>query len=276
MDVKTPVEILSYTGDIGVTKTTRSIPAVLILAFMAGASIAFAAGVSNMAAYNLYASADTYGLGRAVAGVLFGGGLMLVILAGGELFTGNMLIITSVLAKRVSITKMFLNWLLVYLGNFAGSIIIAWMFSQSGLFNSSNGLLGGVTITIAASKTAISFKAALILGILCNWLVCLTVWTTYAAKDAAGKVLIIFFLILLFATSGFEHSIANMYYIPAGIFATQNPQWLSLSQGNLAGLTWLNFAVKNLVPVTIGNIIGGVFVGILYWFALGKKSSYSS
>jgi formate/nitrite transporter FocA (FNT family) len=112
---------------------------------------------------------------------------------------------------------------------------------------------------------------------MCNWLVCIAVWASYAARDVAGKILIIFFVILLFVVSGFEHSVANMYYIPAGIFAKQNPQWLAasgVSAQQLAGLNWLNFAVKNLIPVTLGNIIGGsVMVGALYWLALGKKGT---
>jgi formate/nitrite transporter len=274
METRTQVEILAYASDTGLVKTQRKVSSVLILAFFVVLFIAFAAGVSNMGAYNLYASPDTYGLGRAVAGVLFGAGLMLVILGGGELFTGSMLIITTVLDRRTAISKMFLNWLLVYTGNFIGSIFIAWMMYYSGLFNSSGGLLGGVTITIAASKTSLSFFPAFVLGVLCNLLVCFIVWTTYASRDAAGKVLIIFFLILLFATSGFEHSVANMYYIPAGVFAKQNPQWLAMSQATaqqIADLNWQNFAVANLLPVTLGNIIGGVLVGFLYWFSLGKN-----
>ena len=275
MEARTPAEILAYTSDVGLAKTQRSISAVLILAFFAGAFIAFASGVSNMAAYNLFAESATYGLGRTLAGALFGSGLMLVILAGGELFTGNMLIVISVLDRRVAARKMFLNWLLVYTGNLAGAVFVAWLKYHSTLFDSSGGLLGGVTINIAAYKTTIPFHAAFILGFLCNWLVCLIVWAAYAAKDVAGKVLVIFFLIWLFATSGFEHSVANMYYIPAGILAKQNPEWLAMSYYSaeqLAGLNWGSFFVKNLIPVTLGNIVGGAFmVGVLYWFSLRKK-----
>ena len=228
-----------------------------------------------MAAHNLLANPDTYGLGRIAAGVIFGVGLMLVILAGGEMFTGNLLIITSVLDRRITVKQMLLNWLLVYIGNFIGSVLIARMMNLTGLFASSGGLLGGVTIKIAAGKTALPFHTAFILGIMCNWLVCLAVWGSYAARDTVGKILIIFFIIFLFIVSGFEHSIANMYYIPAGIFAKQNPQWVAMSgvsAEQLAGLNWYGFAVKNLIPVTLGNIIGGAFmVGTLYWLALGKK-----
>ena len=275
MDSRTPAEILAYTSDTGLAKAQRSIPAVMILAFLAGAFVAFASEGSNMAAYNLLAGSDSYGLGRVMAGTVFGAALMMILLAGGELFTGNMLIIVSVLDRRVKARRMFLNWILVYAGNLAGSLFIAWMMYHSGLFNSSGGLLGGITIKIAASKALLPFHSAFLLGLMCNWLVCLAVWASYGAREFAGKILAIFFIILLFVTSGFEHSVANMYYIPAGILARHNPQWLAmsgLSPQQLAGLTWYGFAVKNLIPVTLGNIAGGAgMVGVLYWLSLGKR-----
>ncbi|MDR2478624.1 MAG: formate/nitrite transporter family protein, partial [Treponema sp.] len=275
MEARTPAEILSYTSDAGVAKATRKIPKELILAFLAGAFIAFASEGSNMAAYNLFANPDTYGLGKVLAGAVFGTGLMLVVLAGGELFTGNMLIIVAALDRKIKVRQMLLNWVLVYAGNLAGSLFVAWMMYQSGLFNSSNGLLGGITIKIAAYKTALPFHSAFFLGIMCNWLVCLAVWVSFGARDMAGKALVIFFIIGLFITSGFEHSVANMYYIPAGIMAKQNPQWREaahVSAEQLAGLNWVTFFTKNLIPVTLGNMIGGVgMVGILYWLSLGKK-----
>jgi formate/nitrite transporter len=275
MDARTPADILAYVSDTGLAKTQRPMRSLLILAFLAGAFVAFAAHGSNMAAYNLLANAETYGLGRVLAGAVFGTALMLVVLAGGELFTGNTLIIVTVLDRRTRVRQMFLNWILVYLGNFAGGLCIAWMMYQSGLYNSADGLLGGVTIKMAASKTSLFFGQAFILGIMCNWLVCLAVWVSYGARDLTGKMLAIFFIICLFATSGFEHSIANMYYIPAGILAAQNPQWLAMSQvpgDQLGDLNWLTFFTRNLVPVTLGNIIGGSgMVGVLYWLSLKKK-----
>ena len=260
MEARTPSEILTYVSDIGVVKTQRTISSVLILSFFAGAFIAFASEGSSMAVYNLLAAPETYGLGRALTGAMFGAGLMLVVLAGGELFTGNTLIIVSVLDRKVALRQMFVNWGLVYLGNLLGNLCIAWMMYQSGLFNSSDGLLGGITIRTAVYKTTLPFHSALVLGILCNWLVCLAVWASYAARDVTGKVLVIFFVIGLFATSGFEHSIANMYFIPAGILAAANPQWLAMSQisaQQLANLNWGTFVTANLIPVTLGNIIGG-------------------
>jgi len=273
MENKTPAEILAYVSDTGCTKVQRKIPSLLILAFLAGAFIAFAAQESNMMAHNLLANSDTYGLGRALSGAMFGTGLMLVLFAGGELFTGNTLIIVSVLDRRVKIRRMLLNWLLVYAGNFAGSLFIVWMVCQSGLLDSSNGLLGGMTIKIAAYKTSLPFLSAFLMGVMCNWLVCLAVWVSSGARDFAGKILSIFFIVGLFVISGYEHSVANMFYIPAGITAKQNLLWLrkaGISAAQLDGLNVINFFTKNLIPVTLGNLAGGAgMVGALYWFSLG-------
>ena len=272
MEARTPVQILEYTSDTGVAKVKRGKLAQLILGFLAGVYIAFASEGSNMAAYNLFADPQTYGLGRVLAGAVFGTGLMLVLLAGGELFTGNTLIIVGVLDKRIQAREMLTNWVIVYAGNFLGSVLIAAMMVQAGQFNNVGGLLGGVTLKIAVGKVSMPFHSALFLGVMCNWLVCLAVWVSYAAKDVAGKLLSVFFIICLFITSGFEHSVANMYYIPAGIFAKANPMWAAasgLTAEQLASLNWGTFLLNNLVPVTIGNIIGGsVMVGVLYWLSL--------
>jgi formate/nitrite transporter len=228
-----------------------------------------------MAAFNLFANAETYGLGKVLAGAVFGTGLMLVLIAGGELFTGNTLLIVAVLDKKIKTRRMLLNWLIVYIGNFAGSIFIAYMMAKSGLFNSGNNALGGQTIKIAVYKTHLLFSQAFFLGLMCNWLVCLAVWVSYSTKSAAGKMLACFFIIGLFITSGFEHSVANMYYIPAGIFAKANPLWAEASHTGaqqLGELNWLTFMTKNLFPVTLGNIAGGsVMVGFLYRVSLKKK-----
>jgi formate/nitrite transporter len=274
MKAKTPSEILSYTSEAGIVKTERAFYAEFILAFLAGVFIAFASEGSTMAAYNLFANPETYGLGKVLAGAVFGTGLMLVLLAGGELFTGNTLIIVGVLDRKIKIRRMLLNWLVVYIGNFLGSIFIAYMMNTSLLFNASGGLLGGMTIKIAAYKTSLPFLSAFFLGLMCNWLVCLAVWVSYGSEDMAGKILAIFFIIGLFITSGFEHSVANMYYIPAGILAKANPAWVEashLSAEQLGSLNWLAFFTKNLVPVTLGNIAGGSFmVGLLYWLSLTR------
>jgi formate/nitrite transporter len=229
-----------------------------------------------MAAFNLLADPNSYGLGRCLAGVVFPTGLMLVILAGGELFTGNTLMGIALARRRISLGAMLGNWVVVYAGNFVGSVFLAHMMAVSGLFNSGAGLLGGITIKIAVGKVSLAFIPAFYLGLMCNWLVCLAVWTAYGAKDMAGKILGIFCPIWLFITSGFEHSVANMYYVPAGIFAKGNAAWIAASgipAEALDKLDWTNFAVNNLVPVTLGNIAGGmVFVGMAYWFAYLRES----
>ena len=278
MDAKgylTPLEIAKATVETGIKKTNRSIKNQLILSFLAGVFIAFAAEGSNTGAFNLFADPKLYGLGKILAGSIFGTGLMLVLLAGGELFTGNTLIIMSVLEGKTKWSSMIKNWVVVYIGNFVGSIFVTWMMVESGLFHMGGNVLGGVTIKIAAYKVGLPFMSAIVLGIMANWLVCLAVWLAYGAKTMIGKIFAIFFPIWLFITSGFEHSIANMYYVPAGILAKVNPAWAAashLSDEVLSQLNWTNFVVKNLIPVTIGNIIGGaLFVGIVYWFVYLKK-----
>ena len=277
--VLSPKEIAEKTSDNAVTKANLSLLSMILLGILAGAYIAIAGFASNMGAFNLLAAPGTYGVGRVIAGALFAGGLIMVVLSGGELFTGNCLMITGVLDRRITFGQMLRNWFVVYCANFIGGVLIALFGAWSGLFNSSEGALGVMTMKIAAGKVGLSFGKALVLGILCNWLVCLAVWQATGAKDMAGKILGIFFPIWLFVTSGFEHSIANMYYIPAGIFASHNDTLaqLALAGGYLSpdamsNLTWGNMFLHNLLPVTLGNIIGGaVFVGMFYWLSYRRK-----
>ncbi|MBB6215807.1 formate/nitrite transporter [Anaerosolibacter carboniphilus] len=272
----TPGEIAETTIQTGMKKVKLTWVHQLLLGILAGAFIAFAAEGSNMAAFNLFAKPETYGLGKVLAGAIFGTGLMLVVLAGGELFTGNTLIVMGILDGKVKLQDMLKNWFFVYLGNFIGSLLIAHMMVQSGLMNSGANVLGGVTIKIASYKVGLTFIQAFYLGIMCNWLVCLAVWLAYGAKDMVGKIFGIFFPIWLFITSGFEHSIANMYYIPAGIMAKSNPAWAEASHlagEKLSHLNWGTFIINNLIPVTLGNIVGGsLFVGGVYWFVYMKKN----
>jgi len=273
----TPSEITYTTIQIGIKKAGMKYSNQFILAILAGAFIAFAAEGSNMAAFNLFAKPETYGLGKVLAGAIFGTGLMLVVLAGGELFTGNTMIFGGVLDGKVKLRDMLKNWFFVFIGNFVGSLLIAYMMVHSGLFNSGANVLGGVTIKIASYKVGLSFMSAFYLGIMCNILVCLAVWLAYGAKDMVGKIFAIFFPIWLFITSGFEHSVANMYYIPAGILAKSNPSWVAeshLAPAALANLNWGNFIINNLVPVTLGNIVGGsIFVVGIYWFVYIKNDT---
>lgn len=264
-----PNEILEKSINIAKGKASSEFGKLAVLGILAGMFIALAAVGANTAGSNLLMNPETFGIGKLVTGCVFTVGLILVVLAGGELFTGNCLMITSVLDKQIKIKDMLRNWIIVYIFNFVGSIIVAFLISQSGLFDA--GLVGAITIKIANSKASLSFVQALILGIFCNFLVCLAVWIAWGADSTVGKIFGMFFPIMLFVTSGFEHSIANMYYIPAGLFAKASDSLVALSGVDISNLTWGNFFISNLLPVTIGNIIGGgVFVALAYWYSYKK------
>lgn len=258
----TAAETLEATIKSGQNKASGSFGKLFILGILAGSFIALAAAGSNMAAFHFLSQPDMVGVGKAISGLVFAAGLVMVVLAGGELFTGNCLMVTSLIDGRIDAVSMLRNWGIVYVSNFAGSLIVAFLVVNSGLLNTDNGLLGTVTINIALTKSSLPFVKAVILGILCNFLVCIAVWMATAADSTVGKIFCIFFPIWLFVTSGYEHSIANMYYIPAGILA---------AHGSVAGLSWGSFVIGNLIPVTIGNIIGGaIFVGCAFYFALNN------
>lgn len=271
-----PSEIVDYTEETGIKKAEMPILRSLLLAFLAGVFIALASVGSNIISHNI----ENIGVAKYLAGLIFPTGLILVVIAGAELFTGNNLISIAVLAGKVKWSKYFWNLTMVWLGNLVGSVFIALLIYLSGQLNYTDGLLGAYTIKVAALKTSLSFTEALASGILCNLLVCLAVWMSYSTKDIAGKTLVIFFPIWLFIASGYEHSVANMYYLTAGLLAKNNPDFvlktyesLSLPAENLNNLTIINAFTDNLVPVTIGNLVGGaLFVGAWYWWAYKKVS----
>lgn len=274
-----PPEIADVAIGAGIKKVSTPYFKEFMLAILAGAFIAFASEGSNMAAFNLFANPETYGLGKALAGSIFGTGLMLVIVAGGEMFTGQTLILAAVMDGKVKLSSMLTNWTLVWIGNLVGSVFLAYMMVHSGLFNSGDSVLGAMTIKIAAYKTSLPFMSAFYLGIMCNWLVCLAVWMSFAAKDIVGKLFAIFFPIWLFITSGFEHCVANMYYIPAGILAKTNPAWVEaasrygVTPEKLDHLNWTTFFIQNELPVTLGNIVGGgILVAGVYWYVYKNGS----
>ncbi len=271
--LKSP-EILDATISAGVTKANGSFGRLFVLGILAGAFIALAGAGSNMAAFNLLMSQDHFGLGKLVAAFVFTVGLMLVILAGGELFTGNCLMAASLVEKKITFGGMIRNWGIVYFANLLGAVLIAFFTYQTGLLNSDGGLVGALTVKIAAGKVNMTFISAFISGIMCNWLVCLAVWTSTGADSTVGKIFGAFFPIMLFVVSGYEHSVANMFYIPTGIFAKGNETFVSLcgvGQEALANLNFGGFFADNLLPVTLGNIIGGaVFVALAYWYSYKK------
>lgn len=235
---------------VGVGKCKLSFWQMLVLGILAGAFIAFGAQLAT----RIMANVVDPGLQMVLGGAVFSVGLMLVVIAGAELFTGNNLIFMSVLAGETTIGKMLTNWVVVWIANFIGSLLIAWLMIQSGLVS---GVIADKAIAIAAGKTGASFWQIFVRGIMCNWLVCLAVWLALAAHDIPGKILGIFMPIMAFVASGFEHSVANMYFIPMGMMLDKN-----ITQNGLWG---------NLAASTLGNIVGGAFfVATLYWFVYHK------
>ena len=271
----TPAEIAEYTIEAGVKKATTPSKKVLASAFLAGAYIAFGALGSVGAAYNLLANPETYGLGKMVAGLMFPAGLMFVLIAGADLFTGNILITLAALKKRVTWSQTFKNWALVWIGNLIGGALVAWLVSLSGVFDWSAGLYGGVIVKNAIGKLGFTWVAAIASGILCNWIVCATVWMTYGAKDVTGKILAGFFGVFLFVCTGYEHCVANMAYFFAGLFSKSNPVYLEAAHKTAEEAAKLNITsifTHNLIPVTIGNILGGaIFVAGVYYFIFVNK-----
>lgn len=267
----TPPEIVDFAEDAGVKKASFPFERTMLLSFMAGVFIALASVGSNIISHNI----EDIGLAKYLAGLIFPTGLILVVVAGAELFTGNNLISVALLAGKVKWSKYLGNLSLVWLGNLIGSVFIALLIYMSGQLDYSEGLLGAYTIKVASTKTSLSFTQAFTSGILCNLLVCLAVWMSYAAKDIAGKVLAIFFPIWLFIASGYEHSVANMYYLSAGLMAKSSSSFaikaaneLEVSSDILNNLSIMNAFTDNLIPVTLGNLVGGaLFIGAWYWWA---------
>ncbi len=265
MQFFTPAEVAKNYIATGKGKVNTPISKMLLLAVLAGIFIAFG-GVASTAASVSIASAS---VGKLVGACVFPGGLTMVLLAGSELFTGNCLLTIPLLEKEIRFSGMLKNWVFVYLGNLIGGCLVgaAAVFShQLSLF--SNGMAVSVLST-AAAKCSLSFGDALLRGVLCNFLVCIAVWISFAAKDVAGKIIGLFFPIMMFVLCGFEHSVANMYYISAGLFAKLVPAYAEAASSagvDLGLITVGRFFGTNLLPVTLGNILGGgVCVGVVYW-----------
>jgi formate/nitrite transporter len=262
---KTIAETVAQT--VGVAKATSPWFTVFVLGILAGAYIGFGGLLSTTVTFDMAAK---WGIGfsKILGGAAFSVGLMLVVIAGAELFTGNNLMVSSVMMKEITFSTMLKRWGVVFLANFIGSMIIVFVFYFSGLWKTGDGALGVAAVKIAYTKTALSFGEALWRGIGCNWLVCLAVWMALAARQIIGKIFAIFFPIMAFVAIGFEHSVANMYFIPTGILLMSGAGFSNVPGVDPNILGWINFFWRNLLPVTIGNIIGGtVFVGMSYWGA---------
>lgn len=261
-----PLEIARNFVEIGIHKVKLSAWKMLILGFFAGMFIGFA-GIASTTASATIASAS---VARLVSACVFPAGMAMVLVAGSELFTGNNLIIISVLQKKTTVAGMLKNWFFVFLGNFIGAGFVAVMVVYSHVPDLYNGLLAQKVVAAAMSRINQSFSEAFMRGVLCNILVCIAVWAAFAAKRVSGKLLMSFWPVMLFVLCGFEHSIADIYFGIAGIAAAGEYGIAAV------GLNFGSFLLKNLLPVTLGNIVGGAgIVGIGYWLVYLRHTPLS-
>ena len=268
-DALVPKEMAHKAEASGVAKAALGPLRMFALAVLAGAFIGLGAIFATTVTTG---STLSFGLTKLLGGLVFCLGLILVIGAGAELFTGNNLIVMAWAAGNVTTLQLLRNWFIDYLGNFVGSVATAVMMLFSRQYTFANGALGQNALNIANGKINLEFGQALVLGIMCNALVCLAVWLCMGARSATDKILAIIFPITAFVAAGFEHSVANMYFIPMGLLIKAGAPadfWVQIGSTAVSypNLTWGNFFVRNLLPVTLGNIIGGtLLVGLVYWF----------
>jgi formate transporter FocA len=276
VDALVPQAMAEKMEKIGVAKVGLGPLRMFALAVLAGAFIALGAIFATTVTTG--AGEMPFGVSKLLGGLVFCLGLILVIGAGAELFTGNNLIVMAWAHGRISTTRLLRNWIIVYIGNFVGSLLTVVLMFFSGQYSFNSGAIGLNALNIANNKVGLDFVQALVLGILCNALVCLAVWLCIGARSTTDKVLSIIFPITAFVAAGFEHSVANMYFIPMGLAIKANAGaefWgqIGRTTADYANLTWGNFFLANLLPVTIGNIIGGaVMVGLVYWFIYLRPS----
>lgn len=274
LDSLLPREMARAAEDVGRAKARMGIPKTTMLAILAGAFIAFGAVFSTLISAG---STMSYGITKLLSGLTFSLGLILVVVGGAELFTGNNLLTMAWASKKVSTGQILRNWMVVYVGNMIGAFSIVLMIWLSGHYLAGDGIIAANMLQIASAKCELGFIQAVVLGILCNILVCLAIWLCYSTKTTHGKIMAIIFPITAFVAAGFEHSVANMYFIPMGLLVKQmgDPSlWNHLPDisQHIGSLTWNNYIFKNLIPVTLGNIIGGAgFVGLAYWLIYSSK-----
>lgn len=267
---KTPVELAKSACMAAKAKVAWSIPQMLLLGIMAGAYIAFGGWLMTVVTHDL-ASTMGVGFSKFLGGAIFSVGLMLVVIAGAELFTGNCMMPLSVMAGCTPMSGVLRNWFWVYVANFLGSIMVAVLIYYTGLWR---GPIGIYAFKIAAGKMNLPIGEALVRGILCNWLVVLAVWMSMAAADVIGKIWAIFFPIMAFVASGFEHSVANMYFMGLGLLLKGDSSIVSAA--GLPAEVFSNVSVAgylhNLIPVTIGNMIGGIFFVAIFYFLVFRTN----
>jgi formate/nitrite transporter len=267
LDALPPEAMAARAEHVGVAKAGLPASRLIPLAVLAGAFIAMGALFATTVTAG---SADVaFGVTRLLAGLTFSLGLILVVVAGAELFTGNNLIVMAWAGRRVATARLLWIWTLVYLGNFGGAVATAALVYLARQYELGDGAVGEQALAIGVAKTSLGFGQAIVLGALCNALVCLAIWLTYSARTTADKILAVVPPIAAFVAAGFEHSVANMYFIPFALFVKSDAETLASAGANIdaSGLTWGAFFLDNLLPVTLGNLIGGtLMVGAVYWF----------
>jgi formate transporter len=275
IDAFPPPKMASRMEDAGISKAKMNLGTQAALAILAGAFIGTGAIFATTVLTGLGAAGMGYGLQRLLGGLVFCLGLIAVVVAGAELFTGNNLVVMAFASGKVKLGGLLRNWAIVWTGNLVGSLLTVVVMFFSKQFTFSSGAIGLTALNIANAKCGLGFVQAIFLGIMCNALVCLAVWLCSSARTTTDKILAIIFPITCFVAAGFEHSVANMYFIPIGLFIkdfvpADSTFWAAIGKtaADFGNLTWGAFFFKNLLPVTIGNIIGGAgFVGLVYWFA---------
>jgi formate transporter len=288
IDALLPPEMATRAEYLGVRKAEAPALYLFALAVLAGAFIGLGgvfATVVSAGSFTVTSLADSaaafsvslpYGLTRLLAGLVFTLGLVLVVVGGAELFTGNSLIVMAWASRKVTSRGLLRNWGIVYAGNFVGAVGTAILVFLSRQYTFGNGAPGVVALNIAVTKVGFGFWQAVALGILCNALVCMAVWLTYSARSTIDKIAASILPIAAFVAAGFEHSVANMYFIPYALFIKTFDPTFTAEAGtkvaSLQDLTWRSFLVNNLIPVTIGNVIGGtVLVAAVYWTIFLRK-----
>jgi formate/nitrite transporter len=262
LDALLPPAMAQKAEELGAKKVSLGTFETLLLSVLAGAFIALGA----MFATTVTVGELPFGVERLLAGIVFSLGLILVVIAGAELFTGNNLIVMATASGRVPIRRLLRNWGLVYVGNFVGAVATALLVFAGKQYEFADGEVGANVLSIAETKGGLGFGQAIALGILCNALVCLAIWLTYSARSVTDKVLAIVFPISAFVAAGFEHSVANMYFLSSGLLVEGDVG------GESAHVNFEDAVIGNLVPVTIGNVIGGaVMVGLVYWLVYLRR-----
>jgi formate transporter len=269
-DALLPPEMAARAEQIGVKKARLDVVTTFSLAVLAGAFIALGALFSTTVGAG--GGALPYGINRLASGLAFSLGLILVVVGGAELFTGNNLIVMAWASRQITTRQLLRNWAIVYVGNLVGGIATAFVAFLSGQYTFGGGAVGSAALAIANAKTGLDFLPAIALGVLCNGLVCLAVWLAFSARTTTDRILAVIPPIAAFVAAGFEHSVANMYFIPIGLlirgFAPPSFwQAAGSAASSFPNLTVERFLIANLLPVTIGNIVGGtLLVGAVYWF----------